>query len=72
MMARRAEMEAEAKRKADAIVRSAEERAKQLLGLQLRVQLAVNHRHLDLLLKVGHRPQPLRFVGKILGNPDTV
>ena len=52
MMARRAEMEADAKRKADSIVRSAEERAKQMLAADA-LALQAKQRANDMIRRRG-------------------
>ena len=59
MMARRAEMEAEAKRKADAIVRSAEERAKQLLASDS-IVLQARQRANDMMRQAEERSRELK------------
>ncbi len=59
MMARRAEMEAEAKRKADAIVRSAEERAKQMLAADT-VALQARQRANELMRQAEERSRELK------------
>jgi len=59
MMARRAEMEAESKRKADSIVRSAEERAKQLLASDT-VALQAKQRANDMIRQAEERSRALK------------
>ena len=59
MMARRAEMEAEAKRKADAIVRSAEERAKQMLAADS-IALQARQRANDRMRQAEERSRELK------------
>ena len=59
MMARRAEMEAEAKRKADAIVRSAEERAKQMLAADT-IALQARQRANDMMRQAEERSRELK------------
>ncbi len=59
MMARRAEMEAEAKRKAEAIVRSAEERAKQLLAADS-IALQARQRANDMMRQAEERSRELK------------
>ena len=59
MMARRAEMEAEAKRKADSIVRAAEERAKQLLASDT-IALQARQRANDMMRQAEERSRELK------------
>jgi len=59
MMARRAEMEAEAKRKADSIVRAAEERAKQMLASDT-VALQARQRANDMIRQAEERSRELK------------
>lgn len=59
MMARRAEMEAEAKRKADSIVRAADERAKQLLASDT-MALQARQRANELMRQAEERSRELR------------
>ena len=59
MMARRAEMEAESKRKADSIVRSAEERAKQLLATDA-IALQARQRANDMMRQAEERSRELK------------
>ena len=56
MMARRAEMEADAKRKADSIVRSAEERAKQMLAADALARQRAN----DMMRQAEERSRELK------------
>lgn len=59
MMARRAEMEADAKRKADSIVRSAEERAKQMLAADA-LALQAKQRANDMIRQAEERSRALK------------
>ena len=59
MMARRAEMEAESKRKADSIVRAAEERAKQLLASDT-LALQAKQRANDMIRQAEERSRALK------------
>ena len=59
MMARRAEMEAEAKRKADSIVRAADERAKQMLASDT-VALQARQRANELMRQAEERSRELK------------
>ncbi len=59
MMARRAEMEAEAKRKAESIVRSAEDRAKQLLASDS-IALQAKQRANDMMRQAEERSRELK------------
>ena len=59
MMARRAEMEAEAKRKAESIVRAAEERAKQLLASDT-IALQARQRANDMMRQAEERSRELK------------
>ena len=59
MMARRAEMEADAKRKAESIVRSAEERAKQMLAADT-VALQAKQRANELMRQAEERSRELK------------
>jgi len=59
MMARRAEMEAEAKRKAESIVRSAEERAKQMLAADA-LALQAKQRANDMIRQAEERSRALK------------
>ena len=59
MMARRAEMEAEAKRKADSIVRAADERAKQMLASDT-VALQARQRANDMMRQAEERSRELK------------
>ena len=59
MMARRAEMEADAKRKAESIVRAAEERAKQMLAADT-VALQARQRANDMIRQAEERSRALK------------
>ena len=59
MMARRAEMEADAKRKAESIVRAAEERAKQMLAADT-VALQAKQRANDMIRQAEERSRALK------------
>ena len=59
MMARRAEMEAESKRKAESIVRGAEERAKQLLAADT-LALQAKQRANDMIRQAEERSRALK------------
>ena len=59
MMARRAEMEAESKRKAESIVRSAEERAKQMLASDA-LALQAKQRTNDMIRQAEERSRALK------------
>ena len=59
MMARRAEMEAEAKRKADSIVRAADERAKQMLAADT-IALQARQRANDMIRQAEERSRELK------------
>ncbi|MEY8316408.1 hypothetical protein AALB19_03690 [Oscillospiraceae bacterium 50-58] len=59
MMARRAEMEADAKRKAESIVRSAEERAKQMLAADA-LALQAKQRANDMIRQAEERSRALK------------
>ena len=59
MMARRAEMEADAKRKADSIVRTAEERAKQLLATDT-IALQARQRANEMVRQAEERSRDLK------------
>ncbi|USF25652.1 hypothetical protein N510_000564 [Firmicutes bacterium ASF500] len=59
MMARRAEMEAEAKRKADSIVRAADERAKQMLAADT-IALQARQRANDMMRQAEERSRELK------------
>jgi len=59
MMARRAELEAESKRKAESIIRSAEERAKQMLATDT-VALQAKQRANDMIRQAEERSRALK------------
>ena len=59
MMARRAEMEAESKRKADSIVRSAEDRAKQMLASDA-IALQAKQRANEMIRQAEERSRALK------------
>ena len=59
MMARRAEMEADSKRKADSIVRSAEDRAKQMLASDA-IALQAKHRANEMIRQAEERSRALK------------